>query len=96
MEQFMKIILLLQHSHPHKNHAAGTSHTQYTTYRKHLCHRCDAPTSPPLIRDFSLWTCFFAETVSSTLHTCRLYGKNKVIIVLFYECWLHSTKFKQV
>ena len=42
----------------HKNHAAGTFHTQYTAYQKHLCHRCDAPTSPPLIRDFSLWTCF--------------------------------------
>lgn len=38
----------------------------------------------------------FAKIVPSTLHTCRLYGKNKVIIVLFYECWLHSTKFKQV
>ena len=42
----------------HKNHAAGTFHTQYTAYQKHQCHRCDAPTSPPLIRDFSLWTCF--------------------------------------
>ena len=36
----------------HKNHAAGTFHTQYTAYQKHQCHRCDAPTSPPLIRDF--------------------------------------------
>ena len=42
----------------HKNHAAGTFHTQYTAYQKHQCHRCDAPTSPPLILDFSLWTCF--------------------------------------
>ena len=42
----------------HKNHAAGTFHTQYTAYQKHQCHRCNAPTSPPLIRDFSLWTCF--------------------------------------
>mgnify|MGYP004625313709 CR=1 FL=1 len=42
----------------HKNHAVGTFHTQYTAYQKHQCHRCDAPTSPPLIRDFSQWTCF--------------------------------------
>ena len=46
---------LISHPQPqrHKNHAAETSHTQYTAYRKHLYHRCDAPTSPPLIRDFS-------------------------------------------
>ena len=42
----------------HKNHAAETSHTQYTAYRKHQCHQYDAPTSPPLILDFSQWTCF--------------------------------------
>ena len=38
----------------------------------------------------------FAETVSSAFHASRLYRKNKIIVVLFYECWLHSTKFKQV
>ncbi len=45
----------------HKNHAAGTFHTQCTAYRKHLCHRCDAPTNPPLTLDYSLWT-FFCES----------------------------------
>ena len=38
----------------------------------------------------------FAKAVSSTFSPCTLYGKNKIIVVLFYECWLHSTKFKQV
>ena len=39
----------------------------------------------------------FAKAVSSTFPPpCTLYGKNKIIVVLFYECWLHSTKFKQV
>ena len=53
---------------PHKNHAAETFHTQYTAYRKHQCHRCDAPTSPPLIRDFSLWTCFCGNRFFHALH----------------------------
>ena len=38
----------------------------------------------------------FAKAVSSTFPPCTLYGKNKIIVVLFYECWLHSTKFKQI
>ena len=88
---------LISHHPPqcHKNHVEETFHTQYTAYQKHLCHRCDAPTSPPLIRDFSLWICFCGNHFFRVL-PCTLYGKNKVIIVLFYECWLHSTKFKQI
>ena len=43
---------------PHKNHAAETFHAQYTACQKHLCHRYDAPTSPPLILGSSQSTCF--------------------------------------
>ena len=57
---------------------------QYTAYQKHLCHRYDAPANPPQIQDFSLWTCF-AKTISTAFHTCRLYGKNKIVIVLAVE-----------
>ena len=57
---------------------------QYTAYQKHLCHRSDAPANPPQIQDFSLWTCF-AKTISTAFHTCRLYGKNKIVIVLAVE-----------
>lgn len=42
---------MLHPSQRHKNHAAETSHTQYTACRKHPCHRCGAPTSPPPIQD---------------------------------------------
>ncbi len=47
---------------------------------------------------FGIFLCglVFAKAIATAFHTCRLNGKNKIVIVLFYECWLHSTKFKQV
>ena len=38
---------------------------------------------------FGIFLCglVFAKAVSSTFHTCTLYGKNKVIIILAVEVW---------
>lgn len=69
----------------HKNHAAGTSHAQYTAYRKHQCHRYDAPINPPPRFRILLCWLVLAKAVSSAFHASRLHRKNKVIIVLAIE-----------
>ena len=69
MESFyyMKLFVSFYFHHqqiPHKNHAVETFHIRYIAYQTHQCHRCDAPTSPPLIRDFSLCT-YFCDVIIS-------------------------------
>ena len=84
---------LISHHPPqrHKNHDAATSHTQYSAYQKHPCHRCGAPTNPSPIQDSSLLICSYGNH-ATTFHASRLHRKNQVIIILAVEVW-HEALF---